>query len=71
MNKPQLTIGGVALGITIVIWLFAIHLMRQPSPIPPPSPPVPDLHGLLIPANDPTPLSECINEIPPDALTHG
>ena len=76
MHSQKSIVYGAAAGITIVIWLFAYHVAQQKDEATQPKIPLPfvetELHGLLIPANDPTPQSKCFVEmkdrITPDAL---
>lgn len=85
MNKPKIIIGSLALGLTVLIWVLAIYLMRnassQPalgegaSPTPAPTPAQhteTELHGLLIPADEPSPPNPCDRPdfpLPPSAVS--
>jgi hypothetical protein len=68
MKSPKLIIASVAGGITLMVWLVAFIMIRQVGKPQSQELEEPETHGVLLPANDPSPLSPC-GKIPSDAIT--
>jgi hypothetical protein len=77
MRSPKTIVIGIAVGLILVICFGAYEIIQHidsspmPNPTPAPAPIVNELHGILLPANDPNPPNPCEarGPLPPAAIS--